>query len=250
MKFYKKKYLLLLIPVILAVFIIVNFKPISLAVEYYNEENFYSLENYEVSMNYLTKKVESDIKNNNYKQYMEDITDYYINSDFVYIIFKMLGILEPYYKGIVTKLFEQTLFINSIELDVNNKDTQKISEMLKYYPIKDMENYPERTLTFIKNISHHVSATQLYTVILISTAILNNSICYVVVTKNGCDNQDYYFNKFMYNLFNQAFDYYFSLISVDSYKMDMLKKQHAETFKMYYSSSEDIIKNVKNACGY
>lgn len=127
MKFYKKKYLLILIPVILAVFIIVNFKPISLAVEYYNEENFYSLENYEVSMNYLTKKVESDIKNNNYKQYMEDITDYYINSDFVYIIFKMLGILEPYYKGIVTKLFEQTLFINSIELDVNNKDTQKIS---------------------------------------------------------------------------------------------------------------------------
>ena len=165
-------------------------------------------------MNYLTKKVESDIKNNNYKQYMEDITDYYINSDFVYIIFKMLGILEPYYKGIVTKLFEQTLFINSIELDVNNKDTQKISEMLK------------------------------------SSPILNNSICYVVVTKNGCDNQDYYFNKFMYNLFNQAFDYYFSLISVDSYKMDMLKKQHAETFKMYYSSSEDIIKNVKNACGY
>ena len=90
----KKKYLLLLVPVILiAVFIVVNYKPLSLAVEYYNETNVYSLENNAASLNYLIQKVESDVAGNNYKQYMLDITDYYITSNFVYVIFDKLGIL-------------------------------------------------------------------------------------------------------------------------------------------------------------
>lgn len=149
----KKKYLLLLIPVILiAVFIVVNYKPLSLAVEYYNETNVYSLENNVASLNYLIQKVESDVDGNNYKQYMLDITDYYITSDFVYVIFDKLGILESYYNGILSKLVEQTLFISVIKNNVKPAENQKISEMLKYYSINDMENFPELTLAFIKQL--------------------------------------------------------------------------------------------------
>lgn len=149
----KKKYLLLLIPVILiAVFIVVNYKPLSLAVEYYNETNVYSLENNVASLNYLIQKVESDVAGNNYKQYMLDITDYYITSDFVYVIFDKLGILESYYNGILSKLVEQTLFISVIKNNVKPAENQKISEMLKYYSINDMENFPELTLAFIKQL--------------------------------------------------------------------------------------------------
>ena len=91
----KKKYLLLLIPVILiAAFIVVNYKPLSLAVEYYNETNYYN-ENGKINFDYIFKEVESNIANNNYHQYMLDVTDYYITSDFVYIIFDRLGLLEP-----------------------------------------------------------------------------------------------------------------------------------------------------------
>ena len=138
----KKKYLLLLlIPVILiAAFIVVNYKPLSLAVEYYNETNVYSLENYAASLNYFIQKVESDVSDNNYKQYMLDITDYYITSDFVYVIFDKLGILESYYNGVLSKLVEQTLFISIVKNNVIPAENQKISEMLKYYPIKDMES--------------------------------------------------------------------------------------------------------------
>ena len=149
----KKKYLLLLIPVILiAVFIVVNYKPLSLAVEYYNVTNVYSLENNVASLNYLIQKVESDVAGNNYKQYMLDITDYYITSDFVYVIFDKLGILESYYNGILSKLVEQTLFISVIKNNVKPAENQKISEMLKYYSINDMENFPELTLAFIKQL--------------------------------------------------------------------------------------------------
>ena len=141
-KLSKKKYLLLLIPVILiAVFIVVNYKPLSLAVEYYNETNVYSLENNVASLNYLIQKVESDVAGNNYKQYMLDITDYYITSDFVYVIFDKLGIVESYYNGILSKLVEQTLFISVIKNNVKPAENQKISEMLKYYSINDMENF-------------------------------------------------------------------------------------------------------------
>ena len=193
----KKKYLLLLIPVILiAVFIVVNYKPLSLAVEYYNETNVYSLENYAASLNYFIQKVESDVAGNNYKQYMLDITDYYITSDFVYVIFDKLGILESYYNGVLSKLVEQTLFISIVKNNVIPAENQKISEMLKYYPIKDMENFPELTLAFIQQLSHYISANQLYTIILVSTTLSTNSICYVVVTTNGCNKQDYYFNKY------------------------------------------------------
>lgn len=150
----KKKYLLLLlIPVILiAAFMVVNYKPLSLAVEYYNETNVYSLENYAASLNYFIQKVESDVAGNNYKQYMLDITDYYITSDFVYVIFDKLGILESYYNGILSKLVEQTLFISVIKNNVKPAENQKISEMLKYYSINDMENFPELTLAFIKQL--------------------------------------------------------------------------------------------------
>lgn len=248
----KKKYLLLLlIPVILiAAFIVVNYKPLSLAVEYYNETNVYSLENYAASLNYFIQKVESDVSDNNYKQYMLDITDYYITSDFVYVIFDKLGILESYYNGVLSKLVEQTLFISIVKNNVIPAENQKISEMLKYYPIKDMENFPELTLAFIQQLSHYISANQLYTIILVSTTLSTNSICYVVVTTNGCNKQDYYFNKYIYNPFQQAFDYYFSVISADNQAIDLLKQQHAESSKLYYSNFEDNIQEIRNACGY
>lgn len=86
--------------------------------EYYNETNVYSLENNAASLNYLIQKVESDVAGNNYKQYMLDITDYYITSDFVYVIFDKLGILESYYNGILSKLVEQTLFISVIKNNI------------------------------------------------------------------------------------------------------------------------------------
>ena len=247
----KKKYLLLLIPVILiAVFIVVNYKPLSLTVEYYNETNVYSLENNAASLNYFIQKVESDVSDNNYKQYMLDITDYYITSDFVYVIFDKLGILESYYNGVLSKLVEQTLFISIVKNNVIPAENQKISEMLKYYPIKDMENFPELTLAFIQQLSHYISANQLYTIILVSTTLSTNSICYVVVTTNGCNKQDYYFNKYIYNPFQQAFDYYFSVISADNQAIDLLKQQHAESSKLYYSNFEDNIQEIRNACGY
>lgn len=248
----KKKYLLLLlIPVILiAAFMVVNYKPLSLAVEYYNETNVYSLENYAASLNYFIQKVESDVSDNNYKQYMLDITDYYITSDFVYVIFDKLGILESYYNGVLSKLVEQTLFISIVKNNVIPAENQKISEMLKYYPIKDMENFPELTLAFIQQLSHYISANQLYTIILVSTTLSTNSICYVVVTTNGCNKQDYYFNKYIYNPFQQAFDYYFSVISADNQAIDLLKQQHAESSKLYYSNFEDNIQEIRNACGY
>ena len=248
----KKKYLLLLlIPVILiAAFMVVNYKPLSLAVEYYNETNVYSLENYAASLNYFIQKVESDVSDNNYKQYMLDITDYYITSDFVYVIFDKLGILESYYNGVLSKLVEQTLFISIVKNNVIPAENQKISEMLKYYPIKDMENFPELTLAFIQQLSHYISANQLYTIILVSTTLSTNSICYVVVTTNGCNKQDYYFNKYIYNPFQQAFDYYFSVISADNQAIDLLKQQHAESSKLYYSNFEDNIQDIRNACGY
>lgn len=250
-KLSKKKYLLLLIPVILiAAFIVVNYKPLSLAVEYYNETNVYSLENYAASLNYFIQKVESDVSDNNYKQYMLDITDYYITSDFVYVIFDKLGILESYYNGVLSKLVEQTLFISIVKNNVIPAENQKISEMLKYYPIKDMENFPELTLAFIQQLSHYISANQLYTIILVSTTLSTNSICYVVVTTNGCNKQDYYFNKYIYNPFQQAFDYYFSVISADNQAIDLLKQQHAESSKLYYSNFEDNIQEINNACGY
>lgn len=248
----KKKYLLLLlIPVILiAAFIVVNYKPLSLAVEYYNETNVYSLESYAASLNYFIQKVESDVSDNNYKQYMLDITDYYITSDFVYVIFDKLGILESYYNGVLSKLVEQTLFISIVKNNVIPAENQKISEMLKYYPIKDMENFPELTLAFIQQLSHYISANQLYTIILVSTTLSTNSICYVVVTTNGCNKQDYYFNKYIYNPFQQAFDYYFSVISADNQAIDLLKQQHAESSKLYYSNFEDNIQEIRNACEY
>lgn len=152
----KKKYLLLLIPVILiAAFIIVNYKPLSLAVEYYNETNVYSLENYTASLNYFIPKVGSDVANNNYKQYMLDVTDYYITSDFVYIIFDRLGLLEPYINGIRSKLIRQFLFIVIITYKFTSHYNLKVAEMLKYYPIKDIGNFPELTLSFMTKISNY-----------------------------------------------------------------------------------------------
>ena len=248
-KLSKKKYLLLLIPVILiAAFIVVNYKPLSLAVEYYNT-NYYN-EDGTVNFDYTSKEIANNISNNNYQQYMLDITDYYITSDFVYVIFDKLGILESYYNGVLSKLVEQTLFISIVKNNVIPAENQKISEMLKYYPIKDMENFPELTLAFIQQLSHYISANQLYTIILVSTTLSTNSICYVVVTTNGCNKQDYYFNKYIYNPFQQAFDYYFSVISADNQAIDLLKQQHAESSKLYYSNFEDNIQEIRNACGY
>ena len=202
-KLSKKKYLLLLIPVILiAVFIVVNYKPLSLAVEYYNETNVYSLENYAASLNYLIQKVESDVAGNNYKQYMLDITDYYITSDFVYVIFDKLGIVESYYNGILSKLVEQTLFISIVKNNVIPAENQKISEMLKYYPIKDMENFPELTLNFITKIFNYyndISFPLLTGVIFEGAVADSNALAYVFITQQNCSQKEYYFEKFLYN---------------------------------------------------
>lgn len=200
----KKKYLLLLlIPVILiAAFIVVNYKPLSLAVEYYNETNVYSLENYAASLNYFIQKVESDVSDNNYKQYMLDITDYYITSDFVYVIFDKLGILESYYNGVLSKLVEQTLFISIVKNNVIPAENQKISEMLKYYPIKDMENFPELTLNFITKIFNYyndISFPLLTGVIFEGAVADSNALAYVFITQQNCNQKEYYFEKFLYN---------------------------------------------------
>lgn len=199
----KKKYLLLLIPVILiAVFIVVNYKPLSLAVEYYNETNVYSLENYAASLNYFIQKVESDVSDKNYKQYMLDITDYYITSDFVYVIFDKLGILESYYNGVLSKLVEQTLFISIVKNNVIPAENQKISEMLKYYPIKDMENFPELTLNFITKIFNYyndISFPLLTGVIFEGAVADSNALAYVFITQQNCNQKEYYFEKFLYN---------------------------------------------------
>lgn len=202
-KLSKKKYLLLLIPVILiAAFIVVNYKPLSLAVEYYNETNVYSLENYAASLNYFIQKVESDVSDNNYKQYMLDITDYYITSDFVYVIFDKLGILESYYNGVLSKLVEQTLFISIVKNNVIPAENQKISEMLKYYPIKDMENFPELTLNFITKIFNYyndISFPLLTGVIFEGAVADSNALAYVFITQQNCSQKEYYFEKFLYN---------------------------------------------------
>lgn len=202
-KLSKKKYLLLLIPVILiAAFIVVNYKPLSLAVEYYNETNVYSLENYAASLNYFIQKVESDVSDNNYKQYMLDITDYYIISDFVYVIFDKLGILESYYNGVLSKLVEQTLFISIVKNNVIPAENQKISEMLKYYPIKDMENFPELTLNFITKIFNYyndISFPLLTGVIFEGAVADSNALAYVFITQQNCSQKEYYFEKFLYN---------------------------------------------------
>lgn len=105
--------------------------------------------------------------------------------------------------------------------------------MLKYYSINDMENFPELTLAFIKQLSHYITANQLYTISLVSTTLSTNSICYVAVTANGCNKQDYYFNKYIYNPFQQVFDYYFSVISAHNEKIDLLKQQHTESSKLF-----------------
>lgn len=198
----KKKYLLLLlIPVILiAAFIVVNYKPLSLAVEYYNT-NYYN-EDGTVNFDYTSKEIANNISNNNYQQYMLDITDYYITSDFVYVIFDKLGILESYYNGVLSKLVEQTLFISIVKNNVIPAENQKISEMLKYYPIKDMENFPELTLNFITKIFNYyndISFPLLTGVIFEGAVADSNALAYVFITQQNCSQKEYYFEKFLYN---------------------------------------------------
>ena len=136
--------LLLLIPLFLIMlFIIVNYKPILLAIESYNIEDVYMNDNKVLTMDFVDKVLE-DIENNNYKQYMLDVTDYYITSDFVVFVFDKLGLLDSYLTGIRSKMFAQYIYIFAVMAE--NKDKQKYSEMLKYYPIEDIENFTELTL--------------------------------------------------------------------------------------------------------
>lgn len=195
----KKKYLLLLIPVILiAAFIIVNYKPLSLAVEYYNETNYYK-ENGKINFDYIFKEVESNIANSNYQQYMLDITDYYITSDFVYIIFDRLGLLEPYINGIRSKLIRQSLFIVIITYKFTSHYNLKVAEMIKYYPIKDMENFPELILNFVTKTYNYISFPLLPGLIFEGAVADSNALAYIVITQQNCNQREYYFDKFMYN---------------------------------------------------
>lgn len=197
----KKKYLLLLIPVILiAVFIVVNYKPLSLAVEYYNT-NYYN-EDGTVNFDYTSKEIANNISNNNYQQYMLDITDYYITSDFVYVILNKLGLLDAYINGIRSKLYLQFLFINIIQHKEPINKNEKFAEMLKYYPIKDMENFPELTLNFITKIFNYyndISFPLLTGVIFEGAVADSNALAYVFITQQNCNQKEYYFEKFLYN---------------------------------------------------
>lgn len=198
----KKKYLLLLlIPVILiAAFIVVNYKPLSLAVEYYNT-NYYN-EDGTVNFDYTSKEIANNISNNNYQQYMLDITDYYITSDFVYVILNKLGLLDAYINGIRSKLYLQFLFINIIQHKEPINKNEKFAEMLKYYPIKDMENFPELTLNFITKIFNYyndISFPLLTGVIFEGAVADSNALSYVFITQQNCNQKEYYFEKFLYN---------------------------------------------------
>lgn len=198
----KKKYLLLLlIPVILiAAFIVVNYKPLSLAVEYYNT-NYYN-EDGTVNFDYTSKEIANNISNNNYQQYMLDITDYYITSDFVYVILNKLGLLDAYINGIRSKLYLQFLFINIIQHKEPINKNEKFAEMLKYYPIKDMENFPELTLNFITKIFNYYNdiSFPLLTGVIFEGAIADsNALAYVFITQQNCNQKEYYFEKFLYN---------------------------------------------------
>ena len=200
-KLSKKKYLLLLIPVILiAAFIVVNYKPLSLAVEYYNT-NYYN-EDGTVNFDYTSKEIANNISNNNYQQYMLDITDYYITSDFVYVILNKLGLLDAYINGIRSKLYLQFLFINIIQHKEPINKNEKFAEMLKYYPIKDMENFPELTLNFITKIFNYyndISFPLLTGVIFEGAVADSNALAYVFITQQNCNQKEYYFEKFLYN---------------------------------------------------
>lgn len=198
----KKKYLLLLlIPVILiAAFIVVNYKPLSLAVEYYNT-NYYN-EDGTVNFDYTSKEIANNISNNNYQQYMLDITDYYVTSDFVYVILNKLGLLDAYINGIRSKLYLQFLFINIIQHKEPINKNEKFAEMLKYYPIKDMENFPELTLNFITKIFNYyndISFPLLTGVIFEGAVADSNALAYVFITQQNCNQKEYYFEKFLYN---------------------------------------------------
>lgn len=245
----KKKYLLLLIPVILiAVFMVVNYKPLSLAVEYYNETNYYN-ENGFVNLDYISKEISNNIANNNYQQYMLDVTDYYITSDFVYVVFNKLGLLEPYINGIRNKLYMQYLFISVIKSKVPINNNEKVAEMLKYYPIKDMENFPELTLNFVtKTYNYYISFTLLTGLIFESAVADSNALAYIVITQQNCNQREYYFDKFMYNPYRYLKKIYLEKIpmnTIDKSKLSELDAALANVFTVI----EDNIQEINNACG-
>ena len=248
----KKKYLLLLlIPVILiAAFIVVNYKPLSLAVEYYNT-NYYN-EDGTVIFDYTSKEIANNISNNNYQQYMLDITDYYITSDFVYVILNKLGLLDAYINGIRSKLYLQFLFINIIQHKEPINKNEKFAEMLKYYPIKDMENFPELTLNFITKIFNYyndISFPLLTGVIFEGAVADSNALAYVFITQQNCNQKEYYFEKFLYNPYRYLKQIYLEQIpmdTVDNAKLSELKVA-IENMSTYI---ENNIQEINNACGY
>ena len=246
----KKKYLLLLIPVILiAAFIVVNYKPLSLAVEYYNT-NYYN-EDGTVNFDYTSKEIANNISNNNYQQYMLDITDYYITSDFVYVILNKLGLLDAYINGIRSKLYLQFLFINIIQHKEPINKNEKFAEMLKYYPIKDMENFPELTLNFITKIFNYyndISFPLLTGVIFEGAVADSNALAYVFITQQNCNQKEYYFEKFLYNPYRYLKKIYLEQIpmdTVDNAKLSELKVA-IENMSTYI---ENNIQEINNACG-
>ncbi len=244
----KKKYLLLLIPVILiAAFIVVNYKPLSLAVEYYNETNYYN-ENGKINFDYIFKEVESNIANNNYHQYMLDVTDYYITSDFVYIIFDRLGLLEPYINVIRSKLIRQSLFIVIITYKFPSHYNLKVAEMLKYYPIKDIENFPELTLSFMTKISNYVPFHLFAGLGTEGAVYASTKLCRIVVAQQNCNQKEYYFNKFMYNQYTYFKNLYLGKIPMDAIDEAKLEKVN-EVFEDILHIMENDIQEINNACG-
>ncbi len=246
----KKNYLFLLIPVLLiTAFIVVNYKPLSLVLEYYNNTNGYINGTREIDMDYFIKKIENDINRGTYKQYMLDITDYYITSDFVYIVLDKLGLLESYFRGIQNKMYEQYMFVCIIKYGIHSRYNQKITEMIKYYPIEDMENFPAISINFIEKASNYSSLVQKLLIGHIFAVNISNSLCYIVVTRQGCTRKEYYFDKFIYNPYKYAENLYLSNIPMDDVRGAEVKRVYDEdTRPGLYRVIKYNIQEIENEC--
>lgn len=238
--------LLLLIPLFLIMlFIIVNYKAILLAIESYNIEDVYMNDNKVLTMDFVDKVLE-DIENNNYKQYMLDVTDYYITSDFVVFVFDKLGLLDSYLTGIRSKMFAQYIYIFAVMAE--NKDKQKYSEMLKYYPIEDIENFTELTLKFIDKIYDHISIPMFALIGYNFITTDSIALCYLVMTYNGCNNNDYYLDKYIYTPAEQIVTLYKNKVPMD--KLDNTKKNmFYENVDELYSHINTNVRKITNECG-
>lgn len=146
----------------------------------------------------------------------------------------------------------QFLFINIIQHKEPINKNEKFAEMLKYYPIKDMENFPELTLNFITKIFNYyndISFPLLTGVIFEGAVADSNALAYVFITQQNCNKKEYYFEKFLYNPYRYLKKIYLEQIpmdTVDNAKLSELKVA-IENMSTYI---ENNIQEIRNACGY